>query len=114
MALLFSAVTLTAEDRRTEFLAAGFPKNERDLAGWTAYENFKSEVASEQEIGVHVQAYAYGGGEVLIATPEEVAYFKMRADRDERFLADHCESAGSADFTIQAPPNEVLGVYLEM
>ena len=114
MALLFSVVKLTAEDRRTEFLAAGFPKNKRDLSGWTAYENFKSEVASEQEIGVHVSAYTYGGGEVLIATPEEVAYFKMRADRDKRFLAGHCESAGNADFTIQAPPYEVLGVYLEL
>ena len=114
MALLFSAVTLTAEDRRTEFLAAGFPKNERDLAGWTAYESFMSETPPEHDIGVHVSAYTYGGGEVFIATPEEVAYFKMRADRDGRFLAGHCESAGSADFTIQAPPNEILGVYLEL
>ena len=114
MPLLFSVVKLTAEDRRTEFLAAGFPKNERDLAGWTAYESFMSETPSEHDIGVHVIAYTYGGGEVLKATPEEVAYFKMRADRDERFLADHCESAGSAEFTVPNPPNEMLGVYLEL
>lgn len=114
MALLFSAVTLTAEDRRTEFLASGFPNSERDLAGWTAYENFIGEVASEQEIGVHVQAYTYGEGEVFKATPEEVAYFKMRADRDKRFLTGHCESAGSADFTVPNPPNEIFGVYLEL
>ena len=44
------------------------------------YENFMDEPDSEQEVSVHVEAYLYGEGETFKATPEEVAYFKMRAD----------------------------------
>lgn len=37
MAVLFSAVTLTAENNQVEFLAAGIPREADDLEGWTAY-----------------------------------------------------------------------------
>lgn len=40
MAVLFSAVTLTADNNQVEFLAAGIPRDSDDLEGWTAYENF--------------------------------------------------------------------------
>ena len=40
MAVLFSAVTLTAGNNQAEFLAAGIPRDTDDLEGWTAYENF--------------------------------------------------------------------------
>ena len=83
MAVLFSAVTLTADNNQVEFLAAGIPRDSDDLEGWTAYENFMDELDSEQEVSVHVEAYLYGEGETFKATPEEVAYFKMRADADE-------------------------------
>lgn len=89
MAVLFSAVTLTADNNQVEFLAAGIPRDSDDLEGWTAYENFMDELDSEQEVSVHVEAYLYGEGETFKATPEEVAYFKMRADADEDFLHDH-------------------------
>ena len=42
MAVLFSAVTLTADNNQVEFLAAGIPRDADDLEGWTAYENFMS------------------------------------------------------------------------
>ena len=86
MAVLFSAVTLTADNNQVEFLAAGIPRDADDLEGWTAYENFMDELDSEQEVSVHVEAYLYGEGETFKATPEEVAYFKMRADADEERL----------------------------
>ena len=89
MAVLFSAVTLTADNHQVEFLAAGIPRVANDLDGWTAYEIFMDELDSEQEVGVRVEAYLYGEGETIKATPEEVAYFKMRADADEEFLHDH-------------------------
>ena len=85
MAVLFSAVTLTADNNQVEFLAAGIPRDSDDLEGWTAYENFMDELDSEQEVNVHVEAYLYGEGETFKATPEEVAYFKMRADANEEF-----------------------------
>ena len=100
MAVLFSAVTLTADNNQVEFLAAGIPRDADDLEGWTAYENFMDELDSEQEVSVHVEAYLYGEGETFKATPEEVAYFKMRADADEEFLHDHCDNIEDADFTI--------------
>lgn len=36
MAVLFSAVTLTAGNNQAEFLAAGIPRDTDDLEGWTA------------------------------------------------------------------------------
>lgn len=57
MAVLFSAVTLTADNNQVEFLAAGIPRDADDLEGWTAYENFMDELDFDQEVGVHVEAY---------------------------------------------------------
>ena len=91
MAVLFSAVTLTADNNQVEFLAAGIPRDSDDLEGWTAYENFMDELDSEQEVSVHVEAYLYGEGETFKATPEEVAYFKMRADADEECQCNRVE-----------------------
>ena len=42
MAVLFSAVTLTADNNQVEFLAAGVPRDADDLEGWTAYHPFVS------------------------------------------------------------------------
>ena len=114
MAVLFSAVTLTADNNQVEFLAAGVPRDADDLEGWTAYENFVDELDSEQEVSVHVEAYLYGEGETFKATPEEVAYFKMRADADEEFLHDHCDNIEDADFTIHWSQDELYGVELEL
>lgn len=114
MAVLFSAVTLTAGNNQAEFLAAGIPRDTDDLEGWTAYENFMDELDSEQEVSVHVEAYLYGDGENFKATPEEVAYFKMRADADEEFLHDHCDNIEDADFTIRRSPDKLYGVKLEL
>lgn len=114
MAVLFSAVTLTADNNQVEFLAAGIPRDADDLEGWTAYENFVDELDSEQEVSVHVEAYLYGEGETFKATPEEVAYFKMRADADEEFLHDHCDNIEDADFTIHWSQDELYGVELEL
>lgn len=61
MAVLFSAVTLTADNNQVEFLAAGIPRDSDDLEGWTAYENFMDELDSEQEVSVHVEASRTGG-----------------------------------------------------
>lgn len=114
MAVLFSAVTLSADNNQVEFLTAGIPRDAGDLEGWVAFEDFMDELASEQEVGVHVEAYLYGEGESVKATPEEVAYFTMRADADKEFLHDHCDNIEDADFTIRWSPDELYGVKLEL
>lgn len=114
MAVLFSAVTLTADNNQAKFLVGGIPQDADDLEGWAAYEKFMDELDSEQEVSVHVEAYLYGEGETVKATPEEVAYFKIRADTDEEFLHDHCDNIEDADFTIHWSPEELYSVDLEL
>lgn len=114
MAVLFSAVTLTADKNQVEFLAAGIPKDADNLEGWAAFEDFMDELDSEQEVSVHVEAYLYGEGETVKATPEEVAYFTMRADADEEFLRNHCDNIDDADFTIRRLPDELYGTEMEL
>lgn len=44
MALLFSAVTVTANDKKVEFLVGGIPREFSDLEGWTAFERFMEDI----------------------------------------------------------------------
>ena len=114
MALLFSAVTVTSEDDQTEFLVGGIPKTYSELEGWKAFDNLIRTVDSEQEIKVHVAACLYGEGEVFTATPEEVAYFTIRAAETEDFFYDHCTDAGHSDFTFTRSPEESYGMEMKL
>lgn len=114
MAVLFSAVTLTADNSKVVFLAAGIPRDEDDLEGWTAYENFMDELDTEQDVSAHVEAYLYGEGETVKASPEEVAYFTMRLDADEKFLHDHCDNIEDTAFKIRWSPDELYEESLEL
>ena len=44
MALLFSAVTVTANDQEVEFLVGGIPREFDDLEGWTAFDSFMKRI----------------------------------------------------------------------
>lgn len=99
MAILFSAVTVTTEEEQAEFLVAGIPKNYADLEGWAEFDTLMSRMNTEQEIQVHASACLYGEGEVLDATPEEIAYFHHRVAMDDDFLYDHCNSQMSWNWT---------------
>lgn len=114
MAVLFSEVTLTTDNNQIEFLVAGIPRDSDDLEGWTAYENFMDELDSEQEVSVHVEAYLYGEGETFKATPEEVAYFTMRAEEDAGFLACHCDNIEDSNFSIHWIPEELFSTDMEL
>lgn len=74
MALLFSAVTVTAGYDQVEFTVGGIPREYDDLVGWTAFDDFMKNVDAETEVSIHAEAYLYGGEETVTATPEEVAY----------------------------------------
>lgn len=109
MALLFSAVTLTGDDDQVELLVPGIPRESIDLRGWTAYESFIASIDHEQEIRVHVAACLYGEGQPFLASPEEIAYFTLRAKEDDSFLCDHCSHAGHSDFQFTWSPEMSYG-----
>ena len=112
MALLFSAVTLTANDHDTEFLVSGIPRDTDDLAGWTAYEGFLGEIDEECEVRVHVEAYLYGEGETFRASLEEIAYFNKRLEMNADFLSASCDNIEDADFTFTWSPEELFGLEM--
>ena len=101
MSLMFSKVTLTADDGSTvSFLCSGCPKEENDLVDWVAFQKFMSET-TRHSVKAEVETYLYGEGEVFIANAYEVAAF---TDRGEKFLHHpdvhlHCIS----EFTVYSP-----------
>ena len=50
MALLFSAVTVTANDKKVEFLVGGIPREFSDLEGWTALERFMEDISEDTTV----------------------------------------------------------------
>lgn len=112
MALLFSAVTVTAGYEEIEFTVGGIPREYDDLVGWTAFDDFMEDVDAETEVSVHGEAYLYGGEETVTATPEEVAYLMMRMERDENFLARHCDNIEAVDFSFLRSPDEYYGMEM--
>ena len=113
MALLFSAVRITAGDDEVEFLVGGIPRELDDLEGWSAFDDFTENITEETEIEVHALAYLYGEGETVDASPEEVAYFMKRMDMNHSFLTDHCDNTEDVDFTIQWSPDELYEMEME-
>ena len=112
MALLFSAVTVTAGNEEIEFTVGGIPREYDDLVGWTAFDDFMENADAETEVSVHAEAYLYGGEETVTATPEEVAYLIMRMEQDEKFLARHCDNIEDVDFSFVRPPEEYYGMEM--
>ena len=112
MALLFSAVTVTAGNEEIEFTVGGIPREYDDLVGWTAFDDFMENVDAETEVSVHAEAYLYGGEETVTATPEEVAYLMMRMEQYENFLSRPCDNSEGVDFSVLLSPNEYYGMKL--
>ena len=111
MALLFSHVRVSAPDgSEAEFLVKGIPRDYDDLENYTAFEDFLDGIEEETEISVHAEAYLYGEGETFKATIEEVAYFHLRMQQDEKFLSGHCDNIESVDFTCNYSPDELFGI----
>ena len=100
MSLRFSRVTLYSAGKTATFLVGGIPKSRADLQGWTAYDNFVSDVPRYTAVNAHVETFLYGGEEPFDATPEEVAYFYKRIERQSGFIESRAEKTGESDFTI--------------
>lgn len=113
MAILFSQVTLSNDYYGTaEFFVSGYPQDADDLEGWCAFDDYTDEIEDSCSIDVHVEAYLYGEGETVPATPEEVAYMMMRMDWDTEYLADRCDNIGDRDFVIDWDGDPVCGLEL--
>ena len=81
MALLFSKVTLTAENGNTaSLLCPGCPKDGSDLEDWIIYQKFMSDNLNSRSIKAGVDTYLYGDGQVYIANIYEIAYFTGRGE----------------------------------
>ena len=112
MAVLFSAVTVTAGDQEKEFLVRGIPRELGDIEGYTAFEEFMEDIDEETEVSVHAEAYLYGEGETYTATLEELAYFYLRIEMHEDFLSARCDNIEDVDFTFGWSPDELFGMKM--
>ena len=81
MSLRFSRVTIFSDGKTTSFLVGGIPQSQANLQGWTAYDNFVSDVSRYTAINACVETFICGGEEPFDASPEEVAYFYKRIKR---------------------------------
>ena len=100
MSLRFSRVTLYSAGKTTTFLVGRIPQSRADLRSWTAYDNFISGVPRYTAVNAHVETFLYGVEEPFDATPEEVAYFYKRIERQPDFIETRTEKNGESDFTI--------------
>ena len=100
MSLRFSQVTLTSAGQTSSFLVGGIPQSRTDLQGWTAFNNYMDNAQQYKVINARVETFFYGGEEPVDATPEEVAYFYKRIERQPNFIEMRTEKVGEINFKI--------------
>lgn len=100
MAVVFSKVTLTAETKKDclQFLVGGNPREFNDLKGWIFFDNYLKSIDEDIEIKVHADAYIYGDGKRVPASPGEIAYMYKRIEENPKFLNERCRVIGESDF----------------
>ena len=100
MSLRFSKVTLFSDGKTTSFLFGGIPQSRADLQGWTSFNNYMDNAQRYKVINAHVETFLYGGEAPIDATPEEVAYFYRRIERQPDFIESRTEKISESDFII--------------
>lgn len=108
MALKFSAIKLTAQEKSSKLLVGGVPTGSEDLQGWTAFDNFMKDIVGEAKVNVQVNTYLYGEGEIVDADPAEVVYMKQRQEANPNFLNDRCSNIGVLEYDIDCSQNETF------
>ena len=108
MALLFSAVTVTAGEDEIELLVGGIPREYDDLEGWSEFDDLMYFISEETEVSVRAEAYLYGEGESMRATPEEIDDLMQRIKDDSGFLNRCCSKLESVNFTFVWSPEELF------
>ena len=110
MALLFSAVTVTAGEDEIELLVGGIPREYDDLEGWSEFDDLMYFISEETEVSVRAEAYLYGEGESMRASPEEIDDLMQRIKDDSGFLNRCCSKLESVNFTFVWSPEELFGM----
>ena len=110
MALLFSAVTVTAGEDEIELLVGGTPREYDDLEGWSEFDDLMYFISEETEVSVCAEAYLYGEGESMRASPEEIHDLMQRMKDDTGFLNRCCSNLESVNFTFVWSPEELFGM----
>ena len=100
MSLRFSRVTLFSDGKSTSFLVGGLPQSRADLHGWIGFDNYVDDAQLYKAINAHVETFLYGGEDPVDATPEEIAYFYTRIERQPNFIECRTEKNGETDFKI--------------
>ena len=59
MALLFSAVTVTAGEDEIELLVSGIPREYDDLEGWSEFDDLMCFISEETEVSVRAEALSF-------------------------------------------------------
>ena len=113
MALLFSAVTVTAGEDEIELLVGGIPREYDDLEGWSEFDDLMCFISEETEVSVRAEAYLYGEGESMRATPEEIDDLMQRIKDDSGFLNRCCSNLESVNFTFVWSPEMNLYLYVD-
>jgi len=81
MAVLFSHITLSADNGSTEtFLCSGIPETESGLENWKTYQDFLEDNPKIESINVAVKSFVYGDGDIVDANEYEIAYFTKRGE----------------------------------
>lgn len=62
MAVLFSAVTVAANDKKIELFVSGIPREYDELEGWTEFDDFVNLLRGESEVSVHAQGVSLWRG----------------------------------------------------
>ena len=112
MALLFSAVTVTAGNNEAKFLVGGIPREYGDLEGGTAFDELMEDIDAETEVSVHAEAYLLGFGETYKAAPEDIAYIMKRSELDEDYISKTSDNIEDVDFSFVWSPDELYGMEM--
>ncbi len=101
MSIRFSRVQATTAGKAAIFLVGGIPTCQDDLNCWTAFRSFSGSIPENEIIAISVDTFEYGGEEPYDATPEEVAYIYMRADKRPDFIESRAKKVGESCFDLR-------------
>ena len=91
-----------------ELLVGGIPREYDDLEGWSEFDDSMYFISEETEVSVRAEAYRYGEGESMRASPEEIDDLMQRIKDDSGFLNRCCSNLESVNFTFVWSPEELF------
>ena len=100
MSIQFSRISTMTNTRMAIFLVGGIPKEQTDLDGWTAFQDFAKDLPADTVVTVKVESFTYGDGEPCAATPEEVAYLYQRIAMRQDFIEARANKTGESEIIL--------------